>query len=368
MRKTAGTIVGVVGILAAVAITAGVARYGFLTSDTAIDGVIWATAFGIVALVALGGPALAILLGRLGAGWGTAAWLIAIGAFAINCSNSLGAISGRSDKTIAERTKTVSAAKDDRAELRRLEAERAAMSSFAPTTLDAAQASQSAVQAAERARAAECGNGDERQRGRNCRAYEATEQAKRDALARVLADKAATDRAAKLESTAAALKAKIEKAPAVQDVNPQSAALARIFRIEDAATASSMQQMAMVTFVELAIAFMLAASEKLLQRTELPKPAREEIEAPANVVALIQPQQPGSVEKFMLACVGRAKGSSLSWAELYSRYRRWCSDNELTAVPANQFGKRLDALRADGVLRVKAKGNDVYCVDVKLVA
>jgi hypothetical protein len=64
----------------------------------------------------------------------------------------------------------------------------------------------------------------------------------------------------------------------------------------------------------------------------------------------------------------RAKGSTLSWGELYSRYRRWCSECELAAIAANEFGKRLDALRADGVLRVKAKGDEVYCVDVRLVA
>jgi hypothetical protein len=89
---------------------------------------------------------------------------------------------------------------------------------------------------------------------------------------------------------------------------------------------------------------------------------------PASVVALVQPSQTGSIDKFMLACVGRAKGSNLSWAELYVRYRRWCSEQSLVAIAANQFGKRLDALRADGVLRVKAKGDEVYCVDVRLVA
>ena len=113
---------------------------------------------------------------------------------------------------------------------------------------------------------------------------------------------------------------------------------------------------------------------KALQRPKLPKPAREEIEAPVvertNVVALVQPAKPGSVDQFLLACVGRAKGSNVSWAELYVRYRRWCAEQKpaLTAIPANNFGKRLDALRADGVLRAKVKGDEVYCVDVRLVA
>jgi len=40
----------------------------------------------------------------------------------------------------------------------------------------------------------------------------------------------------------------------------------------------------------------------------------------------------------------------------------------LAAINAEQFGKRLDGLRADGLLRSRAKGEDVYCLDVKLVA
>jgi len=35
------------------------------------------------------------------------------------------------------------------------------------------------------------------------------------------------------------------------------------------------------------------------------------------------------LEEFMLECVTRAKGSSVSWAELYVRYRRWCADKGL---------------------------------------
>src|SRR5262249_37323235 len=90
--------------------------------------------------------------------------------------------------------------------------------------------------------------------------------------------------------------------------------------------------------------------------------------AASNVVAMIQPSKTGSVEQFMLACVCRAKGKSVSWARLSMRCRRWCAEQNLTAINAEQFGKRLDELRADGLLRSRAKGEDVYCLDVKLVA
>jgi hypothetical protein len=104
--------------------------------------------------------------------------------------------------------------------------------------------------------------------------------------------------------------------------------------------------------------------------TELPPPSMNEPlpAAASNVVAMIQPPKTGSVEDFMLACVGRAKGKNVSWAELYVRYRRWCAEHDLAAITAEQFGKRLDVLRADGLLRARAKGDEVFCIDVKLVA
>jgi len=70
----------------------------------------------------------------------------------------------------------------------------------------------------------------------------------------------------------------------------------------------------------------------------------------------------------MLECVTRAKGSSVSWAELYVRYRRWCADKGLNPMPTDMFGKRLDRLRAEGLVRARAKGEDVFCLDVKFVA
>jgi len=99
-----------------------------------------------------------------------------------------------------------------------------------------------------------------------------------------------------------------------------------------------------------------------------PQPVTAIVEQ-SNVVALIQPpQRTGPVEKFLLACVGPAKGSTVSWAELYVRYSRWCSDEGFTAMTAEAFGKRLDRLRVEGIVRARAKGEDVFCLDVKLVA
>ena len=74
------------------------------------------------------------------------------------------------------------------------------------------------------------------------------------------------------------------------------------------------------------------------------------------------------MDNFLLACVGRARGSKVSWAELYTRYRRWCADRQSEPVDAVKFGRQLDALRSEGVLRARRQGADVLCVDVKLIA
>jgi hypothetical protein len=70
-----------------------------------------------------------------------------------------------------------------------------------------------------------CGNGDPKHRGPNCRTRETAEQDKRDALVTVAANKAMTDQAAKLDSDLAAVRTRLEKAPAMQATNPLAAAL-----------------------------------------------------------------------------------------------------------------------------------------------
>jgi hypothetical protein len=110
----------------------------------------------------------------------------------------------------AERAKASDTTKNDRAELARLLSERAAMPSFAPATAETVTAAREAVAAAERVPAVECGK-----RGPQCRSREAEEAAARTALAKAIADKTATDRAAKLDTDAAAVRARLGKAGAV---------------------------------------------------------------------------------------------------------------------------------------------------------
>src|SRR5205807_5227986 len=109
--------------------------------------------------------------------------IIAAAALVVTFTNSLGAIAARGDTTQAERRKAKTDSAADLADLKRIARERDAMV-FTPTTAEAVQAAREAVRSAEEIRQRECGNGDPKQRGLNCR----QEQAKRDVLTTVLAN------------------------------------------------------------------------------------------------------------------------------------------------------------------------------------
>lgn len=124
----------------------------------------------------------------------------------------------------AERTKASDSAKDDRAELARLTAERSAMPAFTPATAETVTAARDAVTLAATVRAAECGK-----RGPLCRQREGDEAGARAALAKAISDKAATDRAAKIDSDAATVRARLAKAaPVAATADPGAAALSAL--------------------------------------------------------------------------------------------------------------------------------------------
>jgi hypothetical protein len=76
----------------------------------------------------------------------------------------------------------------------------------------------------------------------------------------------------------------------------------------------------------------------------------------------------GDVGKFLIDCVTAAKGSRVSWVELYVHYHKWCADKNLTPLEASIFGRRLDDCREEGTIRSRRTGDNVYCLDVKLAA
>src|SRR5262245_1328188 len=201
------------------------ARYGYKGADTAVDGLISAVVFGAIALCAFIFDAAAVRLWfmhhRLGA---VVVGTISAAALVVTFTNSLGAIAGRADISLAERVRASTEIATDRAELTRLTRERDAIT-LRPVTEEALAAARDVAAAAERIRLAECGNGDPRQRGPNCRARETEEQARRDALGALLLDQAAATRASAVNAAAAAIRVRLAEAAPVQNANPLGSAL-----------------------------------------------------------------------------------------------------------------------------------------------
>ena len=80
------------------------ARYGYKGADTVIDGVISAVVFGAIALCAFLFDAAAVRLWFMGHRLGAVTiGLIAAAALVVTFTNSLGAIAGRADMTLAQR-------------------------------------------------------------------------------------------------------------------------------------------------------------------------------------------------------------------------------------------------------------------------
>jgi hypothetical protein len=157
----------------------------------------------------------------------------------------------------AQRSRAKDDTAADRVELARIAREQAALGALTPATAEAVNAARAAVAVAEQVRIAECDK-----RGPKCRERETEEQVKRDSLVAVLANKAATDKAAKLESAAAAVRARLARAPPVQSANPLGAALEQLIGAT-AAAVTAWQQAIVAAVFELCLVGVMVIYELL---------------------------------------------------------------------------------------------------------
>jgi hypothetical protein len=372
------------------------------------DGVISAVVFGFIALCACVFDAAAVRLWfmkhRLGS---LAIGLIACAALVVTFTTSLGAIAGRADTTQAERTATKDEAAADRAELKRITGERAAKGAFTPADADTVSAARGAVASAERTRQAECGNGDPRQRGPNCRQRETEEQAKRDALTAVLANKALAERAARLDKQTADIRARLKQAPRVQNANPLGAALEQI--VGGAAAALTAWQQAIVAGVfELCLVGVMVIYELLGQDgRQRPAPARgrhtwrlpwqrsEEAAATAAAappaaevlepverprVALLaprkgrsgrtrtEPDDPASVHAYVRERLEPGAGHDMNMRDVMADYVAWCRDRRVEPKGAAAFADEMKAACRRERIAIDVQDGTVVCRGVKLTA
>lgn len=379
--------IGAFGVVAGIIVIALVGRYGFATSDTRLDGAIAAFFFGVIAVGGIAGPAVATRLFRGFTGWaklwGVIAGALAIVALVANLSNSLGAIAGRADKTLAERQSAASTAKDTRAAIDRITGQIGELGKFTPATADDVAAARAAVQAAEKSTFAECGDGSNpKQRGPRCLTREGEEKTARETLKTALASKSLTDKASRLNSELAAERTRLEGAPKVASANPMAETLGRIFHMK-ADDAATWQQVVTVIVVELLIAFSLIAWE-LLEPSKptpaapvetAPQTGRETVEHGPELQA--EPARPmlpsperSSVQRFMLACLPREKGNAVMVRVVYARYVRWCDEQEprLEPLKAAAFFEQFAPLCEKVRIGMRKKAGKVHCIGVRLAA
>ena len=297
-------------------------------------------------------------------------------------TNSLGAIAGRADATQAARARATNEVAADRAELRRLVREREAIS-LRPVTPDAVIAGRDAVAAAERIRLAECGNGDPRQRGSNCRSRETEEQAKRDTLAALLRDQAVSARAAELDAALAAIRARLANAPAVQNANPLGATLEALLGA-GASVLTAWQQAIVAAVFELCLVGVMVIYE-LLGHAKQPHPRIETAQDQTTTrhhVAKVPPLQEikppasparskavnkakGSVKIFVRDHVFLADSEQVEIKVLMRDYRNWCEMKNFTPLDTSAFLDELEKLCRKLGIEIKV-GDDqrVYCLNV----
>ena len=301
----------------------------------------------------------------------------------------LGAIAQRGAGIEARGAKITADTDEDRRALARLERELGAMR-FTATTAEAVAAVKSAAELAERNRRAECGPNNETRRER-CRARELEEQAKRDALAKAVSDKVATDRATQLAAEAAGLRKGLAVAPIAPSSNALSNALGRVLSIP-ALTAATIQQGFVSAIVELLIAAVLALPELLRSsRAAEPAAARRgqdlETGSPTLAMEVLPPTtletvpralpkltgiqealdehvvDPKPVIAFLAQHMPVARGNKVDWGEIYSGFREWQTKLGQQAWSATQFGAVLRHICEQANIRVRRQGDRVYCLD-----
>jgi hypothetical protein len=362
------------------------ARYGYKGADTIVDGLISAVVFGSIALCAFIFDAAAVRLWFMRHHVGAVViGVIAAAALVVTFTNSLGAIAARGDTTQAERRKAKTDSAADLADLKRIARERDAMV-FTPVTAEVVKAAQDAVKSAEEIRQRECGAGDPRQRGPNCRQRETEEQAKRDALTAVLANKALTDRAAKLDQDAETVRAKLGKAPLVEKPNPLGETLELLLGAA-AAALTAWQQAVVAAVFELCLVGVMVIFELLGQEAgsrvtiqdkadcEIRQPEREP--TPAQAVTKPSASPPGkskskptptlaSVKAFIGERVSRADGERVEMKVLLQEYRSWCASKGSGPMDLESFLEEVENVCRRVGIEIVSDAQRVFCLDVKI--
>ena len=380
------SIVGIFGTMCGIIAVAIVARYGFMSADTKVDGLITAFLFGAIATGGLGGHAVAVRVWRHSWPWSIIIGVVSAAALFVNLSNSLGFIAGRGEKGLAERAKSIDTVASDKAELARITKDRKSIPVFAITTKASVTASQSAVDSAARIRQEEC-----KQRGPRCRDRELEEQAAHNKLVEVTEAQAATERASRLDTKIASLRAKIATAKPIGKANPQGEALKLIFQLFQfpksvAESASTYQQFAVAAIVELLIVMSFVAFELIGREVRAAKSKPKSTDPTAEILNEISKhlqkgprrakpklvtsdgKRSGSVPDIMADILEPAKGERIEIEDGYRAYQATCANKELRPVSPDKFIEAMQVFCARCEIETDVNEDHVLLLGVKITS
>jgi hypothetical protein len=397
MRKLLIAIV-VLGGLASVAMCAS---YGWDQATILKDQISQAFFYGMVAVFTL---VLHIVAFRIWiAGWrgsgaliGSAAFL----AFVMTAFTSLGGLATRTDHTTTERQHEIDTADDTKRQIRALERERDGMT-FRHTTQAVVDAAQLAANTAKQARAAECGNGDPKQRGRFCHQKEDSEAAAIETLAEAQANKAATDRFDQIEKDLIRLRPQTGQNSA-GTADPLKAMLTDILNVTWATFLTGWQKVFLAGIYDICmIASMIGievlgqlpakrrddeaetpAKSEPAQRVEISESTPVVIETvaePATPAKLPPPARPklatarndapaASIVRIMTAALELAKGQRVDLEAAFHRYAADSKAEGRDPVEADVYIDSMARFCKTVGIKTKTINGKLYLLGVQLVA
>ena len=226
----------------------------------------------------------------------------------------------------------------------------------------------------------ECGNGDPKQRGRNCLGKEADEKTAADVLTKATAAKAVTDRAARIETDMRPIRERLRLAGPIQEANVQGNALAKLFRMPDAEAGwvATLQQFGLAAVVELLIVLSMVAFELLgrdaRSKPIMVEPAPQPEPAVEPVATKKAPERPKLVVTnselvvTLVPLLEKIAGPRSSIVDVHKAYKARCREQSRKPLADEEFGGALEAFcRATGIKTKTIKGMP-YLLDVQIVS
>lgn len=374
---------GVFGVMCSAIVIAIVARHGFMTASTEVDGYITAAFFGMIATGGLAGHALAVRVWRVSRLAAVLIVLAAGSALLANLSNSIGFISGRDDVNDAKRAKIRQQARQDNAALDRLVKAREWLPKFTPATEASVQAAREAVTSAETARMLEC-----KQRGSRCRDREADERMVRDRLVVAESNLALTKSAQELDAKIEAVRSRLQTSEPVAKEYADATALGKLFSIP-AGTVASYRQLAQAAVAELLIVVSLVAFELLgrpdreqrklkpvgrREEEAVPELASEPAPKPASPPAARLGKKPppprlisvaletGDILEFTATCLQPADGGSMLIGDLHQAYQEWCQAEGYEALAETDFALKFVGLCSEAGFPCDGRSVQFMCL------